>query len=1137
MKTKLSTVIIPVLILLLFGCTKKYETPKVLVFSKTAGFRHTSIESGVAAIQKLGKENGFEVDHTEDSRDFTEEKLKKYAAVVWLSTTMNVLNEVEQAEFERYIQAGGNYVGIHAAADTEYDWAWYGELVGGYFNGHPNNPNVRSAALDVLDSTHISTKMLPKRWMRTDEWYNYKNLNPNVHPLLRIDESTYEGGTNGENHPMAWYHEFDGGRAWYTAGGHTEECFSEDLFLQHILGGIQYAIGENKGLDYSKATTVAIPQENRFQMTVLTTTFNEPMEMEVLEDGSILFVERKGAIKKYDVKTGEVILIDTIPVFTEFENGLLGLALDPNYANNNWIYLFNSPVGDKAKQHVSRFVLKDDKLDKKSEKIVLEIPNQRETCCHSGGSLEFDAAGNLYISVGDDTNPFESAGFAPIDERDNRSGWDAQRSSANSNDLRGKVLRIKPLKDGTYSIPEGNLFPENTPNTRAEIYVMGCRNPFRISIDNKKKYLYWGDVGPDAGEDGKNRGAKGHDEVNQARQAGYFGWPYFIGNNKPYHDFDFTSNKSGRIFNAEQPINDSPNNTGVQELPAAQKALVWYPYAKSEEFPLTKKGGRNAMAGPVYNYADYENASNRFPKYYDEKLFIYDWMRGWINVVTFDENDDYYSMEAFMPSEKFHNPVDMVMNKKDGALYILEYGTKWFSENEDARLIRIDYIDGNRQPKIALSANKTKGAAPFEVQFSSDGTEDYDRHDLTYEWTFTNNKIQSIEKNPIFTFQEIGKYTVSLKVTDEIGSVSTATLDIEVGNDLPEVAWKLNGNSTFYFDNQPIDYQVNVKDTEDGILGNGIDDNQVVITMDYLERGFDKTEIAQGHQTILTNVKTAEGKKLMEDSDCKACHLMKEKSAGPAYMQIAEKYVTEKEAAVTKLATRIIKGGSGVWGETLMSAHPQVSQKEAEAMVRYILSLNEKVKQYNPKGTFIAKEHLETKTTGNYVFTASYTDKGANEFSPAISQEVLILRHPKLLFKDVDEHSEDALLGELYGNEKKAIQVPQNEKYKWMRDLIHNEYLKFNQIDLTGINQLLLHIPVPKGYFEGGTVEIRTGSTTGEMIGSAKLELGQVKPFTIDLKSTKGKQDIFFVFKNQENPKQQIAGAISVTFLSGKSEL
>lgn len=236
--------LIIVAIFFLLGCTSKQENIKVLVFSKTAGYRHSSIESGVAAIKKLGVENGFEVEHTEDSQYFTAEKLKNYAAVIWLSTTENVLNEIEQGEFERYIQAGGGYVGIHAAADTEYDWAWYGQLVGGYFNGHPNNPNVRSAELEVIDKSHISTKMLPQRWARTDEWYNYKNLNPKVHPLLKIDESTYEGGTNGDYHPMAWYHEFDGGRAWYTAGGHTEASFKEELFLQHILGGIQYAIAK-----------------------------------------------------------------------------------------------------------------------------------------------------------------------------------------------------------------------------------------------------------------------------------------------------------------------------------------------------------------------------------------------------------------------------------------------------------------------------------------------------------------------------------------------------------------------------------------------------------------------------------------------------------------------------------------------------------------------------------------------------------------------------------------------------------------------------------------------------------------------------------------------------------------------------
>ncbi|MBC7743784.1 MAG: ThuA domain-containing protein, partial [Flavobacterium sp.] len=220
---------------------KSQKTPRVLLFTKTKGWYHTSIPSGIAALQKLGKENNFLVDTTKNADYFTEDSLKNYSTVIFLSTTLNVLNADQQVQFERYIQAGGGYVGIHAAADTEYDWPWYNRLVGAYFLSHPNNSNVRKATVEVLDSTHISTIGLPKRWERTDEWYNYKNIQGDLKVLANLDEETYEGGENGDNHPIAWYHEFDGGRAFYTGGGHTDESFSEPLFLKHVLGGIKYA--------------------------------------------------------------------------------------------------------------------------------------------------------------------------------------------------------------------------------------------------------------------------------------------------------------------------------------------------------------------------------------------------------------------------------------------------------------------------------------------------------------------------------------------------------------------------------------------------------------------------------------------------------------------------------------------------------------------------------------------------------------------------------------------------------------------------------------------------------------------------------------------------------------------------------
>ena len=284
---------------------------RVLVFSKTEGFRHASIEAGVESLRKLGQEHGFAVDATEDATAFTENNLKDYRAVIFLNTTGDVLDPAQQDEFERYIQAGGGYVGIHAATDTEYDWPWYGKLAGAWFESHPIDPNVRSGVFRVLRKDHVSTEGLPDRWEREDEFYNFHSINPDIEVLIDIDETTYEGGTNGEHHPMSWYHEFDGGRAWYTAMGHTDETFSEPLFLQHLLGGIRYAMGDG-ALDYSRAR----PQENRFTKVVLAEKLDEPLDLTVLPDERVLFVERGGAVHLYHPATEQITRIATIPVST-----------------------------------------------------------------------------------------------------------------------------------------------------------------------------------------------------------------------------------------------------------------------------------------------------------------------------------------------------------------------------------------------------------------------------------------------------------------------------------------------------------------------------------------------------------------------------------------------------------------------------------------------------------------------------------------------------------------------------------------------------------------------------------------------------------------------------------------------------
>jgi type 1 glutamine amidotransferase len=214
---------------------------RVLLFSKTAEYRHDSIPDAIAALTTLGAEYGLTADATEDASIFADALLTPYQAVVFLMTTGNVLDDEQQAAFERYIRAGGGYVGVHSASDTEYDWPWYGGLVGAYFKHHPD---VQPATVRVEDHAHPATVGLPDRWARTDEWYDFR-VNPRgaVTVLASLDESTYRGGEMGADHPIAWYHAFDGGRAFYTAGGHTRESYADRLFLQHLLGGISYAAG------------------------------------------------------------------------------------------------------------------------------------------------------------------------------------------------------------------------------------------------------------------------------------------------------------------------------------------------------------------------------------------------------------------------------------------------------------------------------------------------------------------------------------------------------------------------------------------------------------------------------------------------------------------------------------------------------------------------------------------------------------------------------------------------------------------------------------------------------------------------------------------------------------------------------
>ncbi|APQ15924.1 ThuA domain-containing protein [Maribacter hydrothermalis] len=1117
------------LIIVSCGGNKREGEPKVLVFSKTMAFKHASIPAGVAAIQKLGLENGFAVDTTKNAELFTDENLKQYSAVIFLSTTGNILDQNQEAAFERYIQAGGGYVGIHAAADTEYDWRWYNDLAGAQFLSHPRG--TPTADFIIKDKNFIATQFFTDSvWNRTDELYNYKNINPDVNVVMTLDESSYEGGENGDFHPIAWYHDFDGGRAFYTGGGHTDESFSEDLFLKHLLGGIEYAIGENLNLDYSKVTSQIPPEADRFaKVTLSEGQFFEPTEMAVLPNGDVLVAQRRGEVMLYNNDTKELSEVLKLDVYSKTlntpgvnaEEGLMGLQKDPDFANNHWIYLYYAPTGDKWVNRLSRFKYTDGKFDVASEQVIMDVDSQREICCHTGGSIAFGPDGLLYLSTGDNSTPFNEKnqkyvnnGFAPLNDTPGHEQYDARRSSGNTNDLRGKILRIKVKEDGTYDIPEGNLFPVGTEKTRPEIYTMGHRNPYRISVDMKRGYVYWGDVGPDARADSLGtRGPRGYDEMNQAKKAGNFGWPLFIGDNYAYNDYNYETGENGPAFDPAKPMNTSRNNTGLTELPPAMPAYVYYPYDETPTFPQTTTGGRNAMAGPTY-YSDMFQGDEKLPSYYDGKVIIYDWMRGWMFAVHLDENGDFSKMEPFAPNVKVNNLIDMEVGP-NGKIYLLEYGSGWFSQNANSALGYIEYNGGNRPPLInEVTINETAGKTPLTINASVDAS---DREDdaIKYLWDFGNGDTkETTEPSVSFTYTDAGAYKLKVTVADDKGAeaISEST-SIVAGNSRPEVAISLGGSiPAFYLPGQKIDYEVSVTDPD----GTAIDPSNIFVSVDYLE-GMDKVAMNMGHQQVSAAVT---GKALTQAMDCKTCHKEADASIGPNYKDVAAKY-KERRDALAYIQGKIVTGGTGVWGEVTMPAHPNVTSDESRQIALYILSLNgddKKVKSLPAKGTITA----ESSAPGNIlVITASYTDAGAEGTIPLTGSKSIAI--PSNTVKFTESTIADGMQAMSFGGmDMLLLSKPSG-------------WFKLEDSTLKGVNSVSLTAgwqEAPKMYFD---FEIHEDTPDGRLIGKGQLpaQVGGTPGtmFTIPITESVSSDGPYYItFKGEEGKDLAQIALTSVIF-------
>ncbi len=1095
------------------------QEKSVLIFSETAGWRHKSIEVGVEALKKLTAENGLKSFSSEDSSVFNDKQLKQVSAVVFLNTTGDILNDAEQLAFERYVQAGGGVVGIHAATDTEYDWHWFGRMIGGRFKSHPK---IQKATLNVVSDSDI-VKGLPKTFEFEDEWYNFTSLSDRRHDLIMLDESSYEGGENKDYHPISWYHNFDGGRVFYTGLGHKKENFSDPLFLQSVKQGLDYAIGTDITLDYTKSR----PEPNRFVKKVLVDRLGEPVSLDITKNGEkILWIERKGQVHWYDLSTQKRTSGGNIPIhsakgFGEF--GLLTVALDPNFdANNHAYFMYNTKENESDEmviQRISRFTFNNKgEVDLSSEKVMIDIPSD-DTCCHTGGNMEFDEQGHLYIAIGDNTNPFNSAGVGPTDNRPERVVDDALRSAGNTQDLRGKILRILPTHDGGYTIPPGNLFEDSTQG-KPEIYVMGTRNPYTLAYDNVEETLFYGDVGPDNRMFNPKRGSKGFDEINRVKEAGNFGWPLFIGFNQPYRYFDHIKNEPGEWYVPEEPINKSPRNTGAQVLPPAQEALIAYPYGYSERFPELGAGSRNALVAGVYRTPTIPNDEvQAYPPYYDGRLFISDFMRRWLKVVSFDGAGRLVKIEDFAPSANLIAPIDLKFSV-NGELFVLEYGSKWHSQNDDARLSQIQYIgDGNRPPVANITIEQTKGAKPFDVVASADKSTDPDNDELTYRWqvksvndntqlsSLTVDKTGKIVTGKAFTsnIPNNGKYALILEAKDSNGDITNTQQLIEVGNAPPKVDVSFAKNQSFIWPDG-VHYTVDVNDVEDGQLNDGISASEIYVSVEKLTAQSLKQNIGHADGDPHAN-----GRKAVKANNCLGCHQLTQKSVGPSFNAIADKYAVKSDAT-NYIANSIAAGSTGRWGQHQMPAHDFLKEDVRQSIASYILA------QLSPAPSLPLSGVLSPeKGVMQYKVSAVYKDKGLPGFEPIETTTSITLVPSVVAIADFITHAGD--VGGISKGWKPA---------KHANLINHGAFLPIGRYDLTSVKAFSISQYFAPNLNKDAELEVRIGSERGEVIAKGKftdyarikkIEKDELQTATFEItKPINGFESLFLVVSEPDKP-------------------
>nr|WP_221381696.1 ThuA domain-containing protein [Actinoplanes polyasparticus] len=721
----------------------------------------------------------------------------------------------------------------------------------------PAPPAVNRAVVNILDRQHPATKDLALNVTREDRWYNWAT-NPvgAVHTLAQVEERHYNPGlgANGPFHPVSWCRDYDGGRSFYTGMGHTEGSYGEDAFRKHLTGALGWTSGIVRGdCQATIASNYKIERLTAANQTGQLDQIGEPHGLTIAPDGTVFYVGKAacptapvvpwtdpnvglgcGTIHAWDPVAKTAKLLTTLKVMghrgsgdelQKNEEGLLGIVPDPKFSENGHLFVYWMPhesidrdkrIGQRT---ISRFTY--DKatktIDQSTRKDVLKWPVQIHSCCHAGGGMAFDAKGNLYVGSGDSNSSGGSSGYSGNNWTQDWQGvsfQDARRTSGNTNDLNGKILRIHPEADGTYTIPSGNLFPPGTAKTLPEIYVMGVRNISRLQIDPKTQWLTAAWVGPDASAPSPELGPAKYETATIITEAGNHGWPFCMGNRQPYRDRSNTdATQLTGWYDCDAPKNNSPRNTGLVDLPPVKDNMIWYspdgggpvfPKREGSDIPTYKAadatytqpylrgGGQAVMSGPTYHRDLVDPKSTvAWPSYWNDKWFIGDQSNAANRVAVTVDPDGVATgkppvhaetLRAIIPAGGSSTTLQSWMDAKfgpDGALYLLDYAGGFFSLHANQKLIRVTYQGGAPTPAPSATSVAVQNK-PLTVAFNGSRS-----GGLSYKWTFGDGGT-STEANPTHTYAKVGKYTATLTITYAGGITSTVSTAVTAGCAVPD---------------------------------------------------------------------------------------------------------------------------------------------------------------------------------------------------------------------------------------------------------------------------------------------------------------------------------------------------------------